>query len=162
MRILMFFHNGSLNRGCEAIVRSGVALLKSRYPDATIDLASKNPSSDVVIPLIDNILHDQKTSISKFSPQWFISAAKVKLFHDESYAIRKIHKGLIDLIPNYDIFLSIGGVNYCYGEQPAIYEIDRAIKRAGKKLILWGASIGQEDLSKDKIEDLSKFDAVLV
>jgi len=158
----MFFHNGSLNRGCEAIVRSGVALLKSQYPDATIDLASRNPASDVVIPLIDNILLDRKSPIRKFSPEWFISAAKVKLFNDESYAFRQINKGLIGLIPNYDIFLSIGGDNYCYGEQPDIYEIDRCIKKAGKKLFLWGASIGEDDLSPAKIKDLSTFEALFV
>lgn len=162
MKILLFFHGGSLNRGCEAIVRSAVALLKSRYPDATIDLASRDPETDKVIPLIDNILLDKQFPIKKFSPEWFVQVARFKLLKDESYAHRQINKGLISLIPKYDVFLSIGGDNYCYGEQPAIYEIDRAIKSAGKKLILWGASIGEEDLSPDKIDDLKKFDAVLV
>jgi colanic acid/amylovoran biosynthesis protein len=162
MKILLFFHGGSLNRGCEAIVRSAVALLKSRYPDAIVDLASRNPETDKVIPLIDRILLDRETPIKKFSAEWFIQVVRFKLFKDESYAYRQINKGLIELIPEYDIFLSIGGDNYCYGEQPAIYEIDRAIKSAGKKLILWGASIGEEDLSPAKIEDLKKFDAVLV
>ena len=70
---------------------------------------------------------------------------------------RKYHKDIIEKIPNYDVILSIGGDNYCYGEQPGIYEIDRCIKKAGKKLVLWGASIGQEDLSTAKIEDLKFF-----
>lgn len=34
------------------------------------------------------------------------------------------------------------------------YLINRLIKKAGKKLILWGASIGEEDLTPAKIQDL--------
>ncbi len=59
------------------------------------------------------------------------------------------------------IFISVGGDNYCYGELPGFYEINRLIKKAGKKLILWGASVGQEDLSPSKIEDLKSFDLIL-
>ena len=158
----MFFHGGSLNRGCEAIVRSGAALLRSRFPDATIDLASGNPSTDTIIPNIDRILHDKPNAFKRYSPEWFVNVLKVKAFKDESYAHRHINKSIISQIPNYDVFLSIGGDNYCYGEQPGVYEIDRFKKKAGKTLVLWGASIGTEDLSAEKIEDLKKFDAILV
>jgi hypothetical protein len=39
--------------------------------------------------------------------------------------------------------------------------LNREIKKAGKKLILWGASIGEEDLTPAKIEDLKRFDLLL-
>ncbi len=157
----MFFHNGSKNRGCEAIVRSGLAMIKSKYPDAVVDVASKNPETDRIIPLIDNIHFNKTGEIKKFSLPWLISAVRLKLFKDDSYALRVINDSIIRLIPDYDIFLSIGGDNYCYGEQPGIYEIDRSIKKAGKKLVLWGASIGEEDLSEAKIRDLKTFDLIL-
>jgi colanic acid/amylovoran biosynthesis protein len=161
MKLLMFFHGGSLNRGCEAIVRSGVALIKKENPATIVELASWNPDSDTIIPLLDAIHLDKYHTIKRFSIDWFISAFKVKLFKDESFAFRKIHKDVIDKIPNYDVILSIGGDNYCYGEQPGIYEVDRCVKKEGKKLVLWGASIGQEDLSPAKIEDLKLFDLIL-
>ena len=72
-----------------------------------------------------------------------------------------MNKSIISKIKDYDVFISIGGDNYCYGEIPEIYEINRLIKKAGKKLILWGASVGQEDLSPSKIEDLKSFDLIL-
>ncbi len=72
-----------------------------------------------------------------------------------------MNKSIIYKIKNYDTFISIGGDNYCYGEIPEIYEINRLIKKANKKLILWGASVGQEDLSPAKIEDLKSFDLLL-
>lgn len=161
MKILMFYHGGSENRGCEAIVRSGVSLIKNKFPDAIVDLASGKPETDKIIPNLNLIYLDRIKPIKKYSFQGLISAFRVKLFKDESYAYRKIHSGIIDLIPNYDIVLSIGGDNYCYGEQPGIYEVNRNIKAQGKKLVLWGASIGEEDLSPQKIEDLKAYDLIL-
>jgi len=161
MKIVLFFHGGSLNRGCEAIVRSGVALLKNHNPEVKVDLLSHNPKSDAGIPLIDNIYLDEYRTLKKFSLEWFISAIKIKFFKDETYFYRKAHKDILEKVNNYDLFLSIGGDNYCYGEQPNIYEVDRSIKKAGKKTVLWGASIGEEDLSPAKIEDLKLFDLIL-
>ena len=161
MKILMFFHGGSGNRGCEAIVRSGVAMLKKENPGCMVDLASWKPETDKIIPLLDNILLDENKNFKNYSLAGLISAIRIKFLNDESMAFRKRHEDIIKRIPDYDLFLSIGGDNYCYGEQPEIYEIDRCIKKAGKKLVLWGASIGEEDLSPAKIEDFKLFDLIL-
>ncbi len=161
MRIALFFHSGSVNRGCEAIVRSGVAMIKEKHPDAIVNLISFNPESDKDIPLLDTIYDGRDIDISRFSLVGIISAFKNKLFQDENYFLRKKHYNILKHIPNHDIFLSIGGDNYCYGEQPWLYEVDRNIKKAGKKLVLWGASIGDEDLSETKIADLKTFDLIL-
>ncbi len=157
----MFFHAGSTNRGCEAIVRSGVNLIKEKYPDAIVNLASFNPESDKFIPQIDTIFDTGQVSVDKFSFEGIISMLKVKFQKDETYLYRSQFKKLIKLISQHDIFLSIGGDNYCYGEQAWIYEVDRLIKKAGKRLVLWGASIGEEDLSEAKIKDLKTMDLVL-
>lgn len=161
MKILMFFHAGSLNRGCEAIVRSAVELIHSKHPEAIINLASFSPESDKIIPNITTIFDARESEIKLLSVTGIISALRVKFLKDETYFQRKTHKNIIKLIPNHDIFLSIGGDNYCYGEQPWIYEIDILIKKAGKKLILWGCSIGTEDLSQAKLKDLKTIDLIL-
>ncbi len=158
----MFFHDGSKNRGCEAIVRSAAHLLKDSGEIASISLSSREPETDKIIPDLDVVHFDQRTAVDKFSLQGLRNAVNVKIFNDDSLAYRIMHESIIKLIPEYDVFLSIGGDNYCYGEQPGIYEIDRQIKKAGKKLVLWGASIGEEDLSEAKINDLKSFDLLLV
>lgn len=161
LKILMFFHGGSRNRGCEAIIRTAAQLLKADEKVAKLALSSNDPESDRIVPHIDVLYLDKASALQKFSPLGIVSAVKVKFFKDESLAFRKIHESVIKLIPQYDLFLSIGGDNYCYGEQPGIYEINRQIKKAGKKLVLWGASIGEEDLSAKKITDLKTFDLIL-
>lgn len=161
LKILMFFHGGSHNRGCEAIVRTAAQLLKADKRVVELALSSGDPDSDRIIPHIDVLHLDETSTLKLFSPLGLLSSLKVKFFKDESLAFRKIHDSIIKLIPQYDVFLSIGGDNYCYGEQPGIYEIDRQIRKAGRKLVLWGASIGEEDLSEEKIKDLKTFDLIL-
>ncbi|WP_026694381.1 polysaccharide pyruvyl transferase family protein [Peribacillus kribbensis] len=161
MKIMMFAHGGSLNRGCEAIVRSSTNILKENMRDVKVYLASDKPDTDRIINKLDGIYDGSNSTIKKYSIPWFISSFKVKLFKDESYALGLIHKNIIQHIKDMDICFSIGGDNYCYGEQPAWYEVDRRVKAQGKKLVLWGCSIGEEDMSETKMEDLKLFDLIL-
>ncbi|WP_078432593.1 polysaccharide pyruvyl transferase family protein [Metabacillus halosaccharovorans] len=161
MKVMMFAHEGSLNRGCEAIVRSSTDIIKEKVSGAKVYLASGRPETDEIITKLDGILDGSKSAMKKYSYDWWISSFKVKLFKDESYSLGKIHHNIIKHIDDMDVYLSIGGDNYCYGEQPGWYEIDRRVKSKGKKLVLWGCSIGKEDISERKLEDLKLFDLIL-
>lgn len=161
MKIMMFAHGGSLNRGCEAIVRSSIDLIKENVQNAKVYLASGKPETDQVITKLDGIFDGSSTSIKKYSYDWFLSSLKVKLFKDESYAFCKMEENTIKHIKDMDVFLSVGGDNYCYGEQPALYEIDKKVKENGKKLVLWGCSIGEEDMTEQTLKDLKLFDLIL-
>lgn len=161
MKIMMFAHDGSLNRGCEAIVRSSTAILKEQIKEAKVYLSSSQPETDRMIAKLDGIYDGSKLAIKKYSYDWLLSSFKLKLFQDESYALGRIHHNIIKNIKDMDICLSIGGDNYCYGEQPGWYEIDRRVKAQGKKLVLWGCSIGEEDMTERKLEDLQLFDLIL-
>ncbi len=161
MKILLFLHGGSLNRGCEAIVRTGVAEIKTQFPDAVIDLASYEPETDAHLENIHQVFRHEQKAPKKFSWAGLKSAFFVKFFQDEKYHYQYTQKDIISKIKDYEVFISVGGDNYCYGEQPGFYLINRLIKKAGKKLILWGASIGEEDLTPAKIQDLQRFDLLL-
>ncbi|MBG9473219.1 polysaccharide pyruvyl transferase family protein [Priestia megaterium] len=161
MKVMMFAHDGSLNRGCEAIVRSSNDIIKEKIKGTKIYLASGKPETDKILVKLDGIYDASKKNIKKYSFDWLLSSIKVKFFNDESYALGKIEHNIIKHIKDIDVFLSIGGDNYCYGEQPGWYEIDRRIKAQGKKLVLWGCSIGEEDISPKKLEDLKLFDLIL-
>lgn len=161
MRIMMYGHDSSLNRGCEAIVRSSSKMIKNRIEGSKIILASGKPETDKMLENLDEIFNG---SAVEFNPNLFeriISSLEVKLLKNERYALGKIYKNVIDKIDDIDILLSIGGDNYCYGEQPGFYEINRRVKENGKKLALLGCSIGEEDMSERKLEDLKRFDLIL-
>jgi colanic acid/amylovoran biosynthesis protein len=161
MKIMMFAHGGSQNRGCEAIVRSSTALIKENLVGAKVYLASQKPETDQIIDKLDGIYNGKSKKIDKYSYDWFLAAIKMKVFNDETYALGRIEHNIIRHIKDMDIFLSIGGDNYCYGEQDGWYEIDRRVKEKGKKLVLWGCSIGKEDISDRKLQDLKLFDLIL-
>lgn len=161
MKILMMLHSGSVNRGCEAIVRSTYKIISSEVNEAEFYLSSFNRESDKHLKFLNRIDDASNCEVKKYSLDWFRGAIKVKLFKDESFVYRKIHKNILNSIDDSDVILSIGGDVYCYGEQPGYYEIDKYAKEHNKKLVLWGCSIGKEDLSKDKLEDLKKFDLIL-
>ncbi|SUY29958.1 polysaccharide pyruvyl transferase family protein [Clostridium perfringens] len=161
MKIMMYGHDGSLNRGCEAIVRSTSAMIKDRIKKSEIILASGKPETDKMIKNIDEIFNGEAVEFNPNLGQKIVIASEVKLLNSEHYALGKIYKNVINRIKNIDILLSIGGDNYCYGEQPGFYEINRRVKKYGKKLALWGCSIGEEDMSKRKLNDLKNFDLIL-
>ncbi|MNZ64438.1 colanic acid biosynthesis protein [compost metagenome] len=161
MKIMMFAHGGSLNRGCEAIVRSSTKIIKEKINGAEVYLASEKPQTDHVIPTLDGIYDGSKSSIKKYSVDWLVAALQYKLLQNDTYALGVIEQNIISRIKDVDVCLSIGGDNYCYGEQPNWYEIDRRVKAQGKKLVLWGCSIGEEDMSERKLDDLKQFDLII-
>ena len=136
-------HSGSLNRGCEAIVRSGYKIINSELENTDFYLSSFNAESDKNLDFIKRIDDASPCEVKKYSLDWFIGAIKVKLFSDESFFYRKINQKILKSIDDCDVVLSIGGDAYCYGEQPGYYEIDKYIKEKNKKLVLWGCSIGK-------------------
>ena len=161
MRIMMYGHDGSLNRGCEAIVRSSSDMIKNGIKGSKIILASGKPETDKELKKLDEIFNG---SAMEFRPNLFQKiriASEVRLLKSEHYALGKIYKNVIEKIDYIDVLLSIGGDNYCYGEQPGFYEINRRVKKKGKKLVLWGCSIGEEDISERKLEDLKNYDLIL-
>lgn len=161
MKIMMYGHDGSLNRGCEAIVRSSSEMIKDRVKGSKIILASGKPETDKMLNKLDEVFNGSSVEFKPNLLQKVRIASEVKLLKSEHYALGKIYKNVIEKIKDIDVLLSIGGDNYCYGEQPGFYEINRRVKASGKKLALWGCSIGEEDMSERKLEDLKNFDLIL-
>ena len=69
--------------------------------------------------------------------------------------------GLLSEISKEDIFLSIGGDNYCYPGTDILAAIDRNMKRKGAKTVLWGCSVEPSVLEQEEvIEDIKTFDLI--
>lgn len=161
MKVMMYGHDGSLNRGCEAIVRSTTNMLKEKNESTKVILASGKPETDNIISKIDEVFDSKQLRFNPSIVQKARAFGELKLFKRENYMLGKIHENVISRIDDIDVFLSIGGDNYCYGEQPGFYEINRRVKQKGKKLVMWGCSIGEEDISERKLKDLITFDLIL-
>ncbi|WP_195515197.1 polysaccharide pyruvyl transferase family protein [Paraclostridium bifermentans] len=161
MKIMMFAHAGSLNRGCEAIVRSSSEIIKDKISNAEIILASNKPDTDKIIKSVDSIFDGNAIDESLSFFKKIIAYTELKISKSQQFVLTERYKNVVNKINDVDVCLSIGGDNYCYGEQEWLYAIDKNIKKKGKKLVLWACSIGEEDLSELKINDLKTFDLIL-
>lgn len=160
MNIVLFGHGGYTNRGCEAIVRSTVEMLKNKMPECTIRICSYEYRYD----------REKNYCIVDFIyPHHNI---RYSIPHLAAFGFRRLGLKKLDIKLQYhwlkaplkwgDVFISIGGDNYCYEEPVDFFHIDEMIKSRGKKLIMWGASFDKDILTKNMKDDLSLFDGIFV
>lgn len=157
MKYFLFNHVGSFNHGCEAIVRGTVNIISNADPEAEFVLSSFKPETDKDITDVEKrqFTVRQLTFFEKL-----ISAFYVKVLHSEEYALKKMYSEVTTQAQDCDICLSVGGDTYCYGDNHGIQVLTRELKKSGKKVVLWGASIGEEDLTEEKLHSLNDFDAI--
>lgn len=157
MKYFLFNHAGSKNHGCEALVRGTVNIIENSDENAEFVLSSYDSQADTVIDDIE-IKPAKKRELSL--PEKMIAALDLKINKSEIYALEKMYSPMVSDASDCDICLSIGGDTYCYGDNHEIQVLTRELKNSGKKIVLWGASIGEEDLTAEKLESLGDFDAI--
>lgn len=165
MRYAFYSHGGCENHGCEAIVRTLSAMIKNAKPDSVIKLYTFDRKSDQWgdLPNIDETEEfNYSLPVSKTTPFQKIKISALsrksqKVSDEYFYSLSCKNPSLKE----NDIYISVGGDNYCYGDGHVAAAMNRELKRLGKKTVLWGCSIGEENLSEDKIKDLKTFDLIV-
>ena len=165
MRYAFYSHGGCENHGCEAIVRTLSAMIKTGSPDSVIKLYTLNAQSDKAgdLPNIDET--EEFNYIRPVSSLSFMQKLKISSLSRKSqksadeyfYSLSCKNPSLKD----NDVYVSVGGDNYCYGDGHMAAAFNRELKKLGKKTVLWGCSVGEEDLSENKIKDLKTFDLIV-
>ena len=145
VRIHLVGHGGFYNRGCEAIVRGTVEIVKRYIPNSEISLSSLSPEADsrlvklkgIEIEKVVSAIHGKK----KPSLGW--------LWQTVDRRILSFNMPFYDYIqrPYYrdsDIVMSIGGDNFTddYSGPDGHFRSIVNAKKAGAKTVMWGASIG--------------------
>ena len=157
MKYFLFNHEGSKNHGCEAIVRGSMNIIENSDEKAEFVLSSNNPSDDEIL---NNITVKAARTRDLTKVEKLIAAVDLKINNSETYALQKMYSPIVSDAEDCDVCLSVGGDTYCYGDNHGIQVLTRELKKRGKKTVLWGASIGAEDLSERKLESLRDFDAI--
>jgi len=162
--VFLFQGNGSLlNRGCEAILRSTVDLLRSEFGVSTRFINA--PASSVADPGCHEedtfIEHSYPAPIRRFRTNWlryqyYLRIAKNPLaMSDLKMTVsRHIHEA--------DATLILGGDTYTldYGVPRVYFAANRHTLNAKKPLIFWGATIGPfsrvPEFEKEAAEELKR------
>ena len=165
MRYAFYSHGGCENHGCEAIVRTLSAMIKNGRPESVIKLYTLNAQSDKAgdLPNIDEteeFNYTRPVSSLNFMQKLKISSLSRKSQKSADEYFYSLSCKNPSLKEN-DVYVSVGGDNYCYGDGHMAAAFNRELKKLGKKTVLWGCSVGKEDLSEDKIKDLKSFDLIV-
>ena len=155
---ILFPHGGCGNHGCEAIVRTTCNMLSN---EKTV-LFSSRPEEDKQygIDAITQISEPTK-SINKYSVA-FVKAYIQKRFLHQSDALDALSfSPVISRITPESVLISIGGDNYCYGENEFIYMVNRYAKKRNARTVLWGCSVEPDAISQQMKSDLESYDLIV-
>lgn len=155
MKIILSPHGGSGNHGCEAIVRG----TKNILGDAELELFSDRPEQDLRYGL-DAICRVSSPigRVNRLSWRYITARLGRKTEKLDELAFEPILRAAKES----DLMMSIGGDNYCYGINEHILLVNRAVRKLGRKTVLWGCSIEQSAIDDDKVfEDLAAFSLIV-
>ena len=153
--INLYYHCGSANHGCEAIVRSTAKMLNTQ-----LTLWSTAPDADVAYGVNDivNVVEDTK------QPPTGVRLFEFKVHHKltgSDYLYTKFeHEALFSSVRPGDICFSIGGDNYCYGGKEYLGYYNRIIHEKGGKTVFWGCSFEPSEMDAATAKDIARYDLI--
>ena len=161
-KILLYGIGSLQNRGCEALVNSTITQID---PKVEIVAASfdYDHDKDMYKDRIDYFVNHHKQNPEEFTEEEqkefeHIQNIPFDYYNYECFYERDVIKEMKDA----DICIHIGGDNYCYGVNEWMYTINRKAKELNKKTVLWGASLYDEITDVDLINDLQKYDFLMI
>ena len=165
MQFALYHHVGSGNRGCEALAASTSAMLHKTF-DAPVRLYSLHPDEDRQSRYADisDVIAVPTDASALQKPLSFMDKARLKLLSRQSayagdaYYYGKLYRDLP--FDEDDVFLSIGGDTYCYGENTQMRAMNAELKKRGKTTILWGCSLDESSFTSGNEADLRTYDAI--
>ena len=144
----LYYHGGSANHGCEAIVRSTNGILNTPMTLWSFDpIEDRNYLNNLDITIKD----DQYNPIKYKSPAYLLCAIEHKLLGNDYAFTKKGHKSFLREVHRNDLCLSIGGDNYCYSGVEELGYYNRMLKKKGAKTVLWGCSVDSDVLDRKSV-----------
>lgn len=155
----LYYHGGSANHGCEAIVRATVKIL-----NLSVTLFSTAPEEEYkyCIDHVADIIEDCYIPVKKRTLTNLVCALSHKLYHNDYHFIICGHRKFFSHISKNDICISIGGDNYCYAGTDKLGYYNKMLHKKGAKTVLWGCSIEPSVLTENVVKDLKEYDLITV
>lgn len=148
----MFANGSSENHGCEAIKKATISILgDNQYFIGTTNINYESTG--------DGIQYIQYSFQKKYSIITRV-LCRLGLMHNP--------KGRLELdqfVPFFescDVALSVGGDNYCYGDNDWLYYLHEMALKAGKPTILWGVSVEASMIDNKMLSDFARFERIIV
>lgn len=158
-KVYLCGHTGSINRGCEAIVRSTVKILNEAGL-SDISVLTFDEKYDRTLGL------DKKVRLMPYPQRTFTEKAmtilKRKLFNNWVWGFRSFHKNLFKNIEKDSAVFNIGGDTYCYSEPYLSYALNLMAEENCVPSVFWGCSVEEKVLKNDAMKaDINRYSAVI-
>lgn len=159
MKYYLPIHINVGNRGCEAITKATMEILGCTKGQCIA--YSSNINLDKSLGLENSVT---LVARKQFSLLFKIIRKIRNIFIKEEYnrdlfTYNYLYKPFLRKITKQDIMLSTGGDMMCYADNEVIYTNEYLYNR-GIRTVLWGCSIGEENLTSRKRETLKHFSAI--
>lgn len=159
MRIFLPIHLDGGNRGCEAITKGTAQLLG--FPSDKIFALSRNVELDKRLGLseISTLVPSPKVTACwriRRKLLWLLYRSPQRI---SDFTYKHLYKPFLESMRIGDVMLSTGGDMMCYDNNEVIYT-NEYLHAKGIKTILWGCSIGKENLTPEKIDTLHHFSII--
>lgn len=154
-KVYLCGHTGSINRGCEAIVRSTVKILQETGYSKTATMTFRKED--------DRRLHvDEVTELIPYRTKSVFAKAvsflRQRLMQDWEWGARYSHAYLFPRLNQSDCLFNIGGDTYCYGSPYLSYALNRMAKEKNIPVVFWGCSVDERVLTDAQMqEDLNRY-----
>ena len=163
MNIYFPIHIDGGNRGCEGIAKGTAQLLalpKEQLLGLCTDVSlDQRLGIDNYVTLIEKPKAGLVFRLKNKLYNFIVSHRTNDSFILAKYSYRFAYQSFLNRIIDGDIMISTGGDMMCYGDNEVIYTNEQA-KMRGAKTILWGCSMGKENLTQRKLATLKNFDLV--
>ena len=153
-KVAFFFHGGSKNHGCEAIVRATTDILQDQAECLLYTFAISEDQKfnlQKVLPIVQlgkerlHLKAGTKKIVKKFLPSFLLH-----IWHEIKMKLQYNSKYKIICSTHPAAAFSIGGDNYCYGENKELTFTNYKLSSSGIKTILWGCSIEPQDIAQNE------------
>ena len=159
-KVYLCGHTGSINRGCEAIIRSTVNILKQVGVE-NVSALTFNRADDMALGVheVVNLLpYKRKPFIYRV-----ISVMQRKLFHKDTIGAGYFYRTTLKQSDENSIYMNVGGDTYCYGTPYISYALNAYAERRNIPNIFWGCSVDEHALSDRAMQaDLNKYSGIVV
>lgn len=162
MSIYFPLHFDAGNRGCEAIAKGTAQILG--YPKEQLVGFCRDVDLDNSLGLsyIYTLLPSHNESIiqkliRKLKFATYIWSSEKR----RDYVFAQMYNGFLNRMTSHDIMFSTGGDMLCYTDNQVNYTNNYAFQK-GIKTVLWGCSVGKNNLTPAKIDTLKHFSAITV
>lgn len=160
MAFYLYLNTGSVNHGCEAIIRSTCDILDRTCGQKKKVLASSNAAQDKRFRL-NELLDIVPAGIwdNQFQRVFYYVVRKITRNSKRGRQLQ--YKEFLQKIHHDDIALCVGGDTYCYTYPEYLEVCLDYIDKVGAKSVLWAASIEPSIMSERLLSHLNNYDFII-